>query len=78
MTGAASMLVRDQYPVAPEMAQPTARPKTIEADFMSGEPKSSTMITVTKTLNPRPMSFGSPLKSLIMYTGPWQIANLPW
>jgi hypothetical protein len=62
MTGAASMLVRDQYPVAPEIAQPTARPRTIEADFMSGEPKSSTTITVTKTLKPRPISFGSPLK----------------
>lgn len=61
ITGAASMFSRDQYPVAPEMAQPTARPRMMDADFMRGEPNCSTMITVTKTLKPRPMSFGSPL-----------------
>lgn len=59
--GAASIFSLDQYPVAPEIAHPTAKPKMIDADFMSGEPNCSTIMTVTKTLNPRPMSFGSPL-----------------
>lgn len=59
--GAASMFALDQYPVAPEIAHPTARPRMIDADFMSGEPNCSTIMTVTKTLKPRPMSFGSPL-----------------
>ncbi len=51
----------DQYPVAPEIAHPTAKPKIIEADFIKGDPNCSTMMTVTKTLKPRPISFGSPL-----------------
>jgi hypothetical protein len=63
IVGAASMFVFDQYPVAPEIAHPTARPKMIEADFMRGDPNCSTMMTVTKTLKPNPMSFGSPLVS---------------
>ena len=33
IVGAASMLVFDQYPVAPEMAHPTARPRIMDADF---------------------------------------------
>ena len=32
-----------------------------DADRISGEPRISTMTMVTKTLKPRPMSFGSPL-----------------
>lgn len=79
MTGAASMFSLDQYPVAPEMAHPTARPRMMEADFISGEPNCSTMMTVTKTLKPRPMSFGSPLKMvstlLNTYGG---VGDLPW
>lgn len=59
--GAASMLVFDQYPVAPDMVHPTARPSMMDADFISGEPNCSTIITETKTEKPRPMSFGSPL-----------------
>jgi hypothetical protein len=43
------------------MRQPIVRPRIMDADFISGEPNCSTMMTVTKTEKPRPMSFGSPL-----------------
>ena len=66
-TGAALMLSRDQYPVAPDIMHPTASPKTTDAERMSGDPKSSTMMIVTKTLNPRPMSFGSPLITRVSF-----------
>jgi hypothetical protein len=39
----------------------------IEADFMSGDPNCSTTMTVTKTLKPSPMSFGSPLELELEY-----------
>jgi len=61
MTGAASIFSRDQYPVAPDIAHPTAKPRMIDADFMSGDPNCSTKMIDTKTEKPRPMSFGSPL-----------------
>jgi hypothetical protein len=67
-TGAASIFSRDQYPVAPEIAQPTARPRTTDAERMSGDPKSSTKIIVIKTLKPRPISFGSPLSIISIMT----------
>jgi hypothetical protein len=60
--GAASMLSRDQYPVAPERIHPMARPNMTDADRMRGDPKSSTKIMVTNTLNPKPISFESPLE----------------
>lgn len=64
-TGAASILSRDQYPVAPDIAHPTASPKTTDAERMRGDPKSSTTMIVTNTLNPRPMSFGFPLIAMV-------------
>ena len=54
------MFEDDQYPVAPEIAQPTPRPIKTAADFIKGEPNCSTTITLTKTLKPRPINFGSP------------------
>jgi len=75
--GAALMFVTDQYPVAPEMAHPTARPRMMEADFMRGEPNCSTMITETKTENPRPMSLGSPLWAALAGTSYFGVGNPP-
>lgn len=76
-TGAASIFSRDQYPVAPDIAQPTARPRMMDADFISGEPNCSTTITVTKTLKPRPMSFGSPLTHALVRLYDGKYSHLP-
>jgi hypothetical protein len=54
------MFEDDQYPVAPEIAQPTPSPIKTAADFIMGEPNCSTIITLAKTLKPRPINFGSP------------------
>ncbi len=55
------MLSMDQYPVRPETRHPTKRPMMTDADFMRGEPNCSTKTIDTNTVNPSPISFGSPL-----------------
>lgn len=49
------------------MMQPTAKPKMTDAERIRGEPNISTKMMVTKTLNPRPINFGSPLFCVRQY-----------
>jgi len=58
--GASLSWLVDQYPVVPDIIQPTARPMITEAERMSGAPMHSTTMMVTKTLKPSPINFGSP------------------
>ena len=53
----------DQYPDAPDMAHPTARPMMTAAERIRGAPIASTRTMVAKTLKPRPINFGCPQAS---------------
>lgn len=56
MAGALSIFFLDQYPVAPDMVQPTTSLIKIAGDFIKGETNCLITIILTKTLKPRPIN----------------------